>query len=237
MRCFHHGWGHKCAVCRAAHNGGVDLTEIAAHFGRMCGTHQRALTAFRVQRVANGPVFEMVDDPIQQSVFDIPMHNQSRNRRAVFTHVPESAIDDMLRHAIDIFRVIHDDARVLAAHLQNNLFSIGISGISKELHARLGRSRKADHVDIHVTTDGFADVGPEPGHHVEHAARHARLHGQFGHTQGGQRRLFGGFQDHRTARRQRRANLPSEHQKREIPGQDKAHDAHGFPDHHRDVII
>ena len=61
--------------------------------------------------------------------------------------------------------------------------------------------------------------------------------GQLGHAQGGERGLLGRFDDDGAARGQRRADLPGEHEEREVPGQDKAHHTDGFTHHHRDVIV
>ncbi|MNZ83878.1 hypothetical protein D3C78_1026180 [compost metagenome] len=44
--------------------------------------------------------------------------------------------------------------------------------------------------------------------------------------------MFGRFDDDRTARSERRADFPGQHQQREVPGQYAAHHADRLPDHH-----
>ncbi len=55
---------------------------------------------------------------------------------------------------------------------------------------------------------------------VQHARREADLERELAEPQRAQRRLLGGLQHDRAARRQRRPELPGGHQQREVPGDD-----------------
>ena len=69
----------------------------------------------------------------------------------------------------------------------------------------------------------LANRRPVTGQHIHHPTWQPGGAGQFGNAQRGQRGFHRRFDNHRTASRQRRANLPGQHQKREIPRQNKAH--------------
>ena len=56
-------------------------------------------------------------------------------------------------------------------------------------------------------------------------ARQPRLDADFGEGERGQRRVFGGLQHDRIARRERRGDLPGQHEKREVPRDDLPADA------------
>jgi hypothetical protein len=62
-------------------------------------------------------------------------------------------------------------------------------------------------------------------HDVDDALRHAGALADLGEEDGGQRGEFGRLQHHRAAGRQRRRDLPGQHQQREIPRYDLADDA------------
>ena len=55
--------------------------------------------------------------------------------------------------------------------------------------------------------------------------RQARLAAEFGEEQGGERRVFGGFQDDGVAGGERGGDFPRQHQQREVPGDHRAADA------------
>ena len=73
--------------------------------------------------------------------------------------------------------------------------------------------------------DGGAGGRAVAGHDVDHAVRNAGLLREPRHPQAGERRLLGRLHDDRATGRQRRAPLPGDHQRREVPGNDLADDA------------
>ena len=63
------------------------------------------------------------------------------------------------------------------------------------------------------------------GDDVDDAVRESGFLNEFAETQRRKRRLFGGLEHDRAARRQRRRELPGRHHQREVPGDDLADDA------------
>ena len=138
---------------------------------------------------------------------------------------------------LDILRVVQHDGRVLAAHLQRHFLEVESAEIAREASSGLGRARERHHVHIHVAGRAAPRLGAPAGTDVEDAGGDTRLHRKLGDTQRGQGRFLGGLDDDRIARGECRADLPGQHQQREIPGQDQADDADGFADDHRDVVV
>ncbi|MNF94468.1 hypothetical protein D3C84_771800 [compost metagenome] len=83
-----------------------------------------------------------------------------------------------------------------------------------------------------MQADRLADLFPGAGDNVEHTGGDARLERELRHTQRRQRGLLGGFDDHRTACGECRADFPGQHQQREVPGQHAAHHPDGFTHDH-----
>ena len=72
---------------------------------------------------------------------------------------------------------------------------------------------------------------------VEHARWNASPHRQFSRSQRGQRREFGGFDDHWAASRQRGCDFAGDHGQREIPGCDGRAHADGLLQHHQAAVV
>jgi hypothetical protein len=86
---------------------------------------------------------------------------------------------------------------------------------------RMMRPTSVDPVNAILSTSGWSDErAPRlavPVHDVDDAGRQARLMGDLGERHRRERRELGGLEDQRVAARQRRRDLPREHQQREIP--------------------
>jgi len=76
--------------------------------------------------------------------------------------------------------------------------------------------------------DGRAGGLAESGDDVDHTRREAGLLDKLGEDEGRERCLLSGLQDDGVTRGQSRANLPGEHQQREVPGDDLAADTDGL---------
>ncbi len=74
-------------------------------------------------------------------------------------------------------------------------------------------------------------VWPKPGSTLKHAVGDARLLRQTRDAQGGEGGFLGGFEDHRVAGGERRAQLPAGHHQGEVPGHDGSHDTEGLAGH------
>lgn len=79
----------------------------------------------------------------------------------------------MLRDHVKILHVAQDDGRILAAAFEHDALEVRFGGILQEASACLGRAREADHADVGVAPQRFADLAAAAGQHVEYPGRHA----------------------------------------------------------------
>ena len=85
-----------------------------------------------------------------------------------------------------------------------------------------------------LSTSGMRDQGGAGRlaiavEHVDDAVGEACFQGQLGQAHAGERRLLGQLHDDGVAAGQGRAPFPGQHQQREVPGNDLAHDADRLP--------
>jgi hypothetical protein len=124
--------------------------------------------------------------------------------------------------------VVEDDEGRVAAQFHRALLD-RLRGLREQHATDLGRAGEGDlahrRVRCELAADGACVVA---GEHAEHARRHAGALRQFGQRQRRQRRLAGGFDHHRAARRQRRAGLAGDHRGREVPRRDGGTHADGL---------
>ena len=129
---------------------------------------QRAEAITRIQRVAHAPLAELRADAFEQRLVDLGMDDQPRGRRAVLTHVPERAVDHVLRHQVEVLDIVHHHRRVLAAALQYHPLEVGLGGVLEEQAAGRGGAGEADHRHVRVAAQRFAGLAAAAGDHVEH---------------------------------------------------------------------
>ena len=108
--------------------------------------------------------------------------------------------------------------------------SSSVTRFSSRPHlAAISRPTAVEPVKATLSTPGWstsaAPVSPSPVSTLKRALGEACLERQLAEAQRGQRRLLGGLQDQRAARRERRRDLPDRHQQREVPGHDLGADA------------
>ena len=150
------------------------------------------------------------------------LHDQARAGAADLALVEPDGVDDAFDRAVEI-GVVEDDERRLAAELQRQLFA-GAGGRLADDAADLGRAGEGDLVDVRMLDDqraGRAVAGDD----VDDAGRQPRLHAELGEGERGQRREFRRLQHHRVSGRERRRDLPGQHQQRKIPRDDLPADA------------
>ena len=198
---------------------------------------QRTELVDRIERVPGPPVRRPGQDPVEQFVPDPFVDDQPGRGRAVLSHVPEGAGHEMLGHHVQILRSFEHHERVLAAALQGDLLEVGVRGVTEEPATGLGRSRESDHIHVHVSPQRLPDPRSRTGDHVEDTVRHSGLHCQLGQAQSGERRLLGGFQNHRVPGGQGRADLPGGDEQREVPRKDRTHHTDRLPHDDRHGLV
>jgi hypothetical protein len=110
----------------------------------------------------------------------------------------------------------------LAAQLQGDPLD-GPGGPLHDAPPDLGRAGEGDLGHPGVLDQPPADHPTGPGEHVDHPVGDARLGGQLGEGQGGQRGQPGRLEDHRVAGGQGRGQLPGGDGEGEVPGHDQPH--------------
>ena len=110
-----------------------------------------------VERVAGFPVAQSRENAFHQWVFDGFLHDQSGTRRTILAHIPERGVDDMLGHEVEVFGIVQNNRRVLAAAFENDLLEIAVGRIAQKPPSGFCRTGKGNHVNIHVHTERLAN--------------------------------------------------------------------------------
>jgi ParB family chromosome partitioning protein len=159
--------------------------------------------------------------PAEEGVGDAFLQQQPRARAAHLSLVEPDGVDHALDRAVDVGIVEHDEGRLAAKLQRQRLARSRRLGADQPAHLR--RAGEGDLVHARMLHQQRARAAVA-GHHVEHARRQPGLRRQLGEQQRRERGELGRLQHHRVAERQRRCNLPGQHQQREVPRDD-------LPDH------
>ena len=154
-------------------------------------------------------------------------HDHARAGHAGLTGVRHDPAIKAIRCQIEI-GIGKDQHRALAAQLQRHRLDAAARDIFHDGPASTGRSGKGHLVDACVTGDRGPGGRPVAQHDVQDTLWNTRPHGQFRHVERRIWRHFRGFQDHRIACGQGRAQLPARHGNREVPRRDGPDDAVWF---------
>ena len=155
--------------------------------------------------------------PATHVVVLVGVHEQARARVAGLAGVVVDRLVGALDRHVEV-GVGQDDVGRLAAQLERDPLERA-AGLGADLAPDGGRAGERDLVDVLVVDQRRAGLAVA-GDHVEHALGQPRLERQLAQPQARQRRLLGGLEHDRAARRQRRGDLPGRHQQREVPRDD-----------------
>ena len=148
------------------------------------------------------------------------MHQHARRGRALLTRVGEGRGDDAGDGLVEV-RVAVDDHAVLAAHLGDDVLEMVLTRRSpgrrlEDLEAHRRGPCEGDRVDVRVADERGAGR-TLAGKQRERVGRHAGL-AQRGHQlERAGRRLLGGLEHDRVARRQRGRGHARGNGEREVP--------------------
>ncbi len=187
-----------------------------------------------IERVADLDAFcdlyKLLHHGIAHGLFD----HKPRARVANLALVVEDAPGRRGRRGIEVGSVGQDDVGRLAAALKADPLEVGLSGTGHEQATDFRRPRKGDRVDIHVQTERTAGNRAKTRDDIEDPIGNARLASQLGDTQRRKRRLLGGFEHERIARRENRRDLPHRHQQWKVPRHDRCDHAERLAAHQGD---
>ena len=194
----------------------------------------RAHPSTGVERVARSKRSGSADEIGDELLGNRTLNEQTGIGGAHGALVVERPEDRHLRGLFEV-GVGEDQIRALAAAFQPHLLQIGVGCVVQEPFAGRGRAGEGQHVDVRVKAERGARSGAEPRDHVQDARRKSRFDGQFGQTQGRQRRLFGGFEHDAVTDRKRRRDLPDGEVEWKVPRRHRPDDTKGLPGDQRQV--
>lgn len=124
--------------------------------------------------------------------------------------------------------IVEDNVGGLAAQLESNLLQVGLGSSLEDSAADESRSSEGDLVDVHVGGDGSTGGTAKARDDVNDTRGEASLDDQLGDVESGQRSLLGGLQDNSVTGSNGGTDLPGQHEKREVPGDDLTADTDGL---------
>ena len=183
----------------------------------------RTLLRLRVERVADLRRAVLLGDAIDHFVVHLLLDEQPAAGTAALALVEVQGQVRAFDGRVEI-GVGEDHVRALAAQLEGEpLHRLGRRLLDDLRGGQL--AGEGDLVDGRVRHQRRAGRRAVARHDVDHAVRNARLLREPRHPQASERRLLGRLHHDRAAGRQRRAPLPGDHQRREVPRNDLPHHA------------
>ena len=138
-----------------------------------------------------------IDQPAEELVVDARLQDQPARRRAALARRAERAPEHAVEREIEV-GVVHDDHRVLAAHLERQALVHPAAGLADEppvsvdpVNETTGTSRMLD--------DRRADVLAEAVHELDHLGRQPRLEHDLDEHVPGVRHVLGRLEDARVS--------------------------------------
>jgi hypothetical protein len=191
---------------------------------KLHGIDQRAHVDAFVERVAQAQFRHAGLEPCVDILGDAFLHKKAGARAADLALVEPDGIDQPLDGAVDI-GIVKDDVGGFPAQFQGQGFAHAC-GLFADAAAHGGRSGEGDFRRAGMGHDRLARAAIA-GDDVDDAFRQSGLLADLAEEEGREGGVFGGFQNHRVARSQRRRDFPRQHQEREVPRDDLPADADG----------
>ena len=175
-----------------------------------------------VQGIADPEGAEPVAQFAHHDIMHAFLHQQPASRAADVALVEIDALDDAF-HCLVERCVGEDDVGGLPAEFERELFG-GSGHGAGDLFPDFGGPGEGDFIDPGVVHEGCSG-GAGPGQDIHHPVRQTGFLTYLCKVQGGQRRGFGGLEDHRISAGERGGNFPRQHQQGEIPRDDLSRDS------------
>ena len=221
------GLVHLGAFSLAGSNQLGDLLQLGAAV-------DRADIGVLVERIAHPDRRQPVLEPVDERIGDRFLDQQARAGTAHLALVEVDPVDDPFDRLVER-RVLEHDVGRLAAEFQGQCL-VRSGHARRDLAADLGRAGERHLVDVRVTNQGHPDfAGPRDD--VDDSRRQVRLAADIGEEEGRQRRRGSRLQNDRVPSRERRRDLPGQHEEREVPGDDLAGHTQGPGDATRKRVL
>ena len=186
--------------------------------------HRTHIDAF-VQRITNTQPVHAPLEFVIESVRDTFLHQQARSSAADLTLVEPDRVDEPFDCAIQI-GVIKNDVGGFPTQLQGERLA-GSGCRLPDFATHFRRSGKGNLIDVWVSNDHFTNRSVTR-HDIHDALWQSGLAADIGKKQRCERRVLGWFQNNRVSHRDRRRDLPCQHQQREVPRNDLTAHAQGL---------
>ena len=187
-----------------------------------------------IEAVADAERFHAPRELVDELLVDRLVHEQARGRRAALAGRAERAPDRAVDGEIHV-RVLHDEDRVLAAHLEVQPLERRSAGL-RDPPADLGRARVGDDLDVWVLDERIADLAARAHDDVEDPRRKPRLLEDARERDDRGRSVRRRLDDDRVAGDERGHGLPRRDRHREVPRRHEGADAHRLADAHRELV-
>ena len=157
------------------------------------------------------------------------MNDQPRGRRAFLPRATKGRPCGMDDGKVKV-GIIHDQHRVLRAHLHLNLGHVLDCGQGNPATDR-NRAGKADRINTPVFDQLLAHIAARTGYEVEKALRNVLTRDDLGQRHGTGGRQVGGFPHHGVAVGESRGDLPRRGRHRKVPRADDRHHTNRLAKH------
>lgn len=114
--------------------------------------------------------------------------------------------------------ILEDDVGGLATKLEGDLLEVGRSSSLHDLSANDGRTSEGDLVNVHVRREGGTGSLAVTRDKVEDTSRETSLLNELSEDESGERSLLSSLHDDGVTSGQSRSDLPCQHEKGEVPG-------------------
>ncbi len=175
------------------------------------------LEGLLVKGVADGVGGRALLEGLEELVVDALLDEDAGAGAAALAVVEVDAKVDPGDGGLDV-GVVEDNVGGLAAELEGDLLEVGRGSSLENGAADEGRAGEGDLVNVHVGRDGGTGGLAETGDQVEDTSGEAGLLDELSKDEGREGGLLRSLHDNGVASGQSRTNLPREHEKREVPG-------------------
>src|SRR5947199_300433 len=159
------------AVSDDLRTGALAVVDLRLHLAKLGLVDDRAHPHALLEAIAGAPGLGLAGEELIELVEDRTQHDRAARRRAALPGGAERATRDGLGGLFEI-SVVHDDDRVLPAHLELDLAE-ALRSLRVEASPHRGRPREGDRLDALIRGDRARKSFARAQHQVERTVRQA----------------------------------------------------------------
>lgn len=178
-----------------------------------------ALESLLVERVTDLVLSSALLEGGQELVVDALLDEDTGTGAAALAVVVVNTEVDPVDGVLDV-GVVENDVGGLATKFEGNLLEVGGGSGLHDGSANDGGASEGDLVNVHVRGEGGTGSLAKSGNKVENTRREASLLNKLSEDKSRQRSLLSSLHDNTVTSSQSRSDLPRQHEKREVPGDD-----------------